>query len=74
MSANGDEAKISDVIPDFIDRAVNFTASTQAFREYLHKSPQNNSVPAGIDRDKVSQYFEHLAYYRDIYQPVDKRR
>ncbi len=32
-------AKIGDGIPHLIDRAIDFMASTQAFREYLKKLP-----------------------------------
>ena len=38
-------AKIGDGIPHLIDRAIDFMASTQAFREYLKKLPPRNTIP-----------------------------
>ncbi|MBJ3816088.1 hypothetical protein F9C28_14415 [Shimwellia pseudoproteus] len=74
MSGSESKVRISDVIPNFIDSAVNFMASTQAFREYLHKSPRIDVTPSGLSDDKARHYFERLTYYRDIYRPVDRRR
>jgi hypothetical protein len=38
-------AKIGDGIPHLIDRAIDFMASTQAFREYLKKLPVTQFRP-----------------------------
>ena len=39
-------AKIGDGVPRLIDKAVDFMASSQAFMEYLKKSPRLQHVPA----------------------------
>ncbi|AFJ46004.1 hypothetical protein [Shimwellia blattae] len=74
MSGSESNVRISDVIPNFIDTAVNFMASTQAFREYLHNAPRTDITPAGLSDDKARHYFECLSYYREIYQPVSRQR
>lgn len=74
MPGSESSVRISDVIPNFIDTAVNFMASTQAFREYLQKIPRTDVTPAGLSDEKARHYFECLNYYRDIYQPSERRR
>jgi hypothetical protein len=43
-------AKIGDGVPRLIDKAVDFMASSQAFMEYLKKSPRLQHVPRDIPR------------------------
>ena len=45
-------AKIGDGVPRLIDKAVDFMASSQAFMEYLKKSPRLQHVPRDIPQDK----------------------
>ena len=40
-------AKIGENVSVLIDKTVDFMASSQAFREYLNKTPPRNVVPAG---------------------------
>ncbi len=44
-------AKIGDGVPRLIDKAVDFMASSQAFMEYLKKSPRLQHVPRDIPQD-----------------------
>ncbi|MDA6504735.1 hypothetical protein OSL21_25915, partial [Escherichia coli] len=37
--------KLGENIPHIIDAAVDFMASSQAFREYLKKLPPDNTIP-----------------------------
>ena len=62
-------AKIGDGIPHLIDRAIDFMASTQAFREYLKKLPPRNAIPSDIPEEKVPLYLQRLEYYRQLYRP-----
>lgn len=39
-------AKIGENVPLLIDKAVDFMASSQAFREYLNKTPPRDYVPS----------------------------
>ena len=54
-------AKIGDGVPRIIDKTVDFMASSQAFMEYLKKSPrlQNEAL-----------YLSRLEYYRQLYRPA----
>jgi hypothetical protein len=61
-------AKIGDGIPHLIDRAIDFMASTQAFREYLKNSPRN-TIPSDIPEENVPLYLQRLEYYRQLYRP-----
>ena len=65
--------KMGENIPRIIDKAVDFMASSQAFVEYLHKKPANNQVPNDIPEDKAEMFLERLAYYRNLYRPVDSQ-
>ena len=65
--------KMGENIPRIIDKAVDFMASSQAFVEYLHKKPENNQVPNDIPEDKAEMFLERLAYYRNLYRPVDSQ-
>lgn len=40
--------KLGENVPLLIDKAVDFMASSQAFREYLKKLPPRNAIPSGI--------------------------
>ena len=62
-------AKIGDGIPHLIDRAIDFMASTQAFREYLKKLPPRNTSPSDIPEENVPLYLQRLEYYRQLYRP-----
>ena len=66
--------KMGENIPRIIDKAVDFMASSQAFVEYLHKKPENNQVPNDIPEDKAEMFLERLAYYRNLYRPVDAEK
>lgn len=65
--------KMGENIPRIIDKAVDFMASSQAFVEYLHKRPHTDRVPDDIPEDKAGMYLERLAYYRNLYRPVDSQ-
>jgi hypothetical protein len=60
-------AKIGDGIPHLIDRAIDFMASTQAFRVF-EKTPRN-TIPSDIPEEKVPLYLQRLEYYRQLYRP-----
>ncbi|MRS16483.1 hypothetical protein GJV06_16475 [Enterobacteriaceae bacterium RIT691] len=62
-------AKIGENVPLLIDKAVDFMASSQAFVEYLKKSPRTNRVPEQIPKEKEGQFLERLEYYRALYKP-----
>ncbi|HHK8906378.1 TPA: hypothetical protein ACQZB7_004477 [Escherichia coli] len=51
------------------DQAIDFMASTQAFREYLKKLPPRNTIPSDIPEEKVPLYLQRLEYYRQLYRP-----
>ena len=63
-------AKMGENVPKIIDKAVDFMASSQAFMEYLNKSPPMDSIPEHIPEDKAPLFRERLEYYRDLYKPV----
>ncbi|HAZ5211795.1 TPA: hypothetical protein J8I79_004395, partial [Escherichia coli] len=50
-------------------KAVDFMASSQAFREYLKKLPPRNAIPSGIPDESVPLYLQRLEYYRQLYRP-----
>ncbi|WP_096985009.1 protein YibT [Escherichia coli] len=60
--------KLGENVPLLIDKAVDFMASSQAFREYLKKLPPRNAIPSGIP-DSVPLYLQRLEYYRRLYRP-----
>ena len=45
--------KLGENVPLLIDKAVDFMASSQAFREYLKKLPPRNAIPSGIPDESV---------------------
>lgn len=66
MAKLGDNESLS----IYLDKAVDFMASTQAYMEYLKKWIPVNQVPESIPEEKVAYYLERLGYYRDLYKPV----
>lgn len=66
-------AKMGDNVPGILDKAVDFMASSQAFMEYLKKSPRLNRIPEHIPEEKVALFRERLDYYRNLYKPVCKQ-
>ncbi|HFI7439094.1 hypothetical protein LAY19_24500 [Escherichia coli] len=52
-----------------MDQAIDFMASTQAFREYLKKLPPRNTIPSDIPEENVPLYLQRLEYYRQLYRP-----
>ena len=61
--------KLGENVPLLIDKAVDFMASSQAFREYLKKLPPRNAIPSGIPDESVPLYLQRLEYYRRLYRP-----
>ena len=62
-------AKIGDGVPRIIDKTVDL-ASSQAFMEYLKKSPRLQNVPREIPQNKEALYLSRLEYYRQLYRPA----
>lgn len=60
--------KLGENVPLLIDKAVDFMASSQAFREYL-KTTSRNAIPSGIPDESVPLYLQRLEYYRQLYRP-----
>ncbi len=60
--------KLGENVPLLIDKAVDFMASSQAFREYLKKLPPRNAIPSGIPDESVPLYLQRLEYYRRLYR------
>ena len=52
--------KVGENVPLLIDKAVDFMASSQAFREYLKKLPPRNAIPSGIPDESVPLYLQRL--------------
>nr|VUD25461.1 Putative cytoplasmic protein [Salmonella sp. NCTC 7297] len=50
-------AKIGENVPLLIDKAVDFMASSQAFREYLNKMPPRNYVPSEVPLESAPILF-----------------
>ncbi|WP_396327874.1 hypothetical protein, partial [Klebsiella pneumoniae] len=44
--------------------------SSQAFMEYLKKSPRLQHVPRDIPQDKEALFLQRLEYYRQLYRPT----
>ncbi|EGT4255028.1 hypothetical protein D8W73_13285 [Citrobacter amalonaticus] len=66
-------AKIGENVPLLIDKAVDFMASSQAFKEYLTKMPQQDDVPSEVPVENAQMYLQRLNYYRRLYQPVREK-
>ncbi|MEX3020476.1 hypothetical protein AB4K05_12860 [Kluyvera sp. STS39-E] len=66
-------SKIGENVPQIIDKAVDFMASSQAFMEYLHKKPRSNRVPSDIPEEKAELFLTRLEYYRALYRPVESQ-
>jgi hypothetical protein len=63
-------AKLGDNTPQIIDKAIDFMASSQAFREYLSHKPKQDRIPDNIPVDKIDMYQERLEHYRQLYRPT----
>ncbi|WP_052282761.1 hypothetical protein [Kluyvera genomosp. 1] len=64
-------SKMGENVPQIIDKAVDFMASSQAFMEYLRKRPCSDQVPTEIPEDKADMFLARLDYYRNLYRPVE---
>lgn len=67
-------AKIGDGVPLIIDKTVDFMSSSQAFMEYLKKSPRLQHVPSEIPQNKEELFLSRLEYYRQLYRPACDER
>lgn len=66
-------AKIGENVPLLIDKAVDFMASSQAFKEYLNKMTERDDVPSEVPAENAQMYLQRLNYYRRLYQPVQEK-
>lgn len=66
--------KIGDNVPLLIDKAVDFMASSQAFWEYLNKTPPRDMVPDEVPKANAQMYLQRLEYYRQLYQPQPEEK
>lgn len=66
-------SKMDENVPQIIDKAVDFMASSQAFMEYLKKRPHSDQVPLEIPEDKAAMFLARLEYYRNLYRPVESQ-
>ncbi|EBK8635959.1 hypothetical protein DV681_06575 [Salmonella enterica] len=66
-------AKIGENVPLLIDKAVDFMASSQAFREYLNKTPPRDYVPSEVPSESAPIYLQRLEYYRRLYRQKKKK-
>ena len=66
-------AKMGENVPLLIDKAVDFMASSQAFKEYLNKMPERDDVPSEVPAENAQMYLQRLKYYRRLYQPVQEK-
>lgn len=55
--------KLGENVPLLIDKAVDFMASSQAFREYLKKLPPRNAIPSGIPDESVPLYLNSTCVF-----------
>lgn len=60
-------------IPVLIDKAVDFMASTQAFRERLTDGVRSDHIPDDVPDDKKAFYLARLAWYRELYRPHSEK-
>ena len=67
-------AKIGENVSILIDKTIDFMASSQAFREYLNKTPPRNTVPSEVPQENVPLYLQRLEYYRQLYRPQQKEK
>jgi uncharacterized short protein YbdD (DUF466 family) len=72
VERKGDEkmAKLGDNTPQIIDKAIDFMASSQAFREYLAHKRKSDRIPDDIPVEKIEMYRERLEHYRKLYRPA----
>ena len=61
--------KLCENVPLLLDKALDFMASSQAFREYLKKLPPDNTIPPALTDEHVPLYIRRLEYYRLLYRP-----
>ncbi|GJL38331.1 hypothetical protein TUM17576_51510 [Enterobacter hormaechei] len=54
--------KMGDSLPIILDKAVDFMASTQAFKEYMKQSSVSEHIPEDIPDEKVFFYIQRLNY------------
>ncbi|MEQ6278127.1 hypothetical protein ACM26M_07550 [Kluyvera cryocrescens] len=66
-------SKMGENVPQIIDKAVDFMASSQAFMEYLKKRSHSDRVPSEIPEDKAEMFLSRLEYYRNLYRPVESQ-
>lgn len=67
-------AKMGDNVPLLIDKAVDFMASSQAFREYLNQTSPRNAIPSEVPQESAQLYLQRLAYYRQLYRPQQEEK
>lgn len=67
-------AKIGENVPLLIDKAVDFMASSRAFREYLNKTPPRDYVPSEVPSESAPIYLQRLEYYRRLYRPKEEKK
>ena len=66
--------KLGENVPLLIDKAVDFMASSQAFREYLNKTPPRNVIPDSVQKENAQVYLQRLDYYRQLYRPKQEEK
>ncbi len=52
--------KMGDSLPIILDKAVDFMASTQAFKEYMKQSSVSEHIPEDIPDEKVFFIYKDL--------------
>lgn len=62
--------KLGDNTPHIIDKAIDFMASSQAFKEYLAHTRSREFIPDDIPADKRTMYLSRLEHYRQLYRPA----
>ena len=66
-------SKMGENVPQIIDKAVDFMASSQAFIKKKKKRPHSDQVPLEIPEDKAAMFLARLEYYRNLYRPVESQ-
>ncbi|MDF7679419.1 hypothetical protein PT300_01825 [Enterobacteriaceae bacterium ESL0689] len=62
--------KTGDGLQYVIDKSIDFMASSQAFMEYLEKSPPSQHIPPDVPQNKEALFLNRLEHYRHLYRPV----
>lgn len=65
--------KMGDGVPYLIDKAVDFMASSQAFMEYLKKTPPSQHIPPEVPQNKEALFLQRLEHYRQLYRPANEQ-